>query len=52
VEMVTLSYLDPSSNAVMFGNSVKMGRRHNDRGGRGLGRCKIDDLEVKEVLTV
>jgi len=26
VEMVTLTYLDPSGNAVMFGSSVEMGR--------------------------
>ena len=26
VEMVTLTYLDPSGNAVMFRSSVKMGR--------------------------
>ena len=50
--MVILTYLDPSGNAVMFRNSVKMGRRHNDRRGRSLGRCKIDDLEVKEIVTV
>ena len=49
MEMVTLSYLHPSSNTVMFGNSVKMGRRHNDRGRRSLGRCKVDDLGVKEI---
>ena len=52
VAMVILTYFDPSGNAVMFGNSVKMGRWNNDCGRGSLGCCKIDDLEVKEILTV
>ena len=47
VEIVIITYLDPSGNAVMLGNWIKIRRWHNDRGRRSLGRCKIHNLGVK-----
>ena len=47
VEIGSFTYLDPAGNAVLLGNCIEIRRRHNDRGRRSLGCCKIHDLGVK-----